>query len=156
MEYVQFEILKLEMLNVLRNPNKEPLFATQCNASYVSRNDPKKNSETYYGVLIANRFQSFLRQHCGFEKGSGIFFQFSLDLNALVCSADLKSDLTLRLGKQLGIVAPDEALPVSALREFDRRSISRLNELAAQLKGPLKGGAIRPEDLCKMLKRSHL
>jgi hypothetical protein len=157
MDSVQHRILLAEMERILGSSRLLPHFERHCTACYTERNDRATRSGLYYGTLVADYFWNFLEQwaiELGNVDARHLFFQLSLDINALDYPAEAKGELVDVLARRLGAQDPEEELRPSVIANFDRKIAASKKQLAADLKPLISGSSIRPDNLFKVLKIS--
>jgi hypothetical protein len=155
MDSVQHRILSAEMEGVLGSSPLQPHFERHCTACYGERNDRATRTGLYYGTLTADYFWNFLQQwskELGNVDAKRLFFQLSLDINALNWPAETKGELVDVLARRLGVQDSEEDLRPSVISDFDHRIAARKEQLAKELKPLISEGAIHPEELFKVLK----
>ncbi len=155
MDYVQHEILLAEISKIVGGYRLAPVFARHCTACYEDRNDRVHRNDLYYGTLVADYFLRFLEQLSAVVRGIDarhLFYQFSLDLNALDCSSDAKGEVLDELARRLGVQASDEEIRPSVALDYDRRIAGSRKQLAAEVQSMISGGGIRPDSFFKLLK----
>jgi hypothetical protein len=155
MDFVQHQILSDEIRRIIGDGGLHPVFRRHCTGCYEERNDRAKRNDLYYGGLVAEYFLGFLGQwseHLGGMDARHLFYQLSLDLNALGCSGEAKGELVDELAWRVGAQAPGEEMRPAVAKQYDHRIEKSKKYLASGLRSMMSDRGILPNHFLKMLK----